>query len=245
MNFTYITLRFYSYDSCLGHVLFRLIMRILPYGFLLIAFLCYALIYFPHYCKTSALTVIVVVCAVGFPLTMNLGLQETQQQLVIGLCFFVAGVGSMCFYFGQKAYLLLTGAVLNAQFKIVRKDPGDRSKTRGNMDRGQVSTSIASISQLPKNITECENQILVLQGHLMVLLEKAVNLGSRSESGGPRHTNNSVVAEEFASKFEDGDENVGNSPQYKPCAPSKNESDAEYPSAMPFNEHPSRRSEQN
>ena len=174
---------------------------------------------------------------------MNLGLQETQQQLVIGLCFFIAGVGSMSFYFGQKAYLLLTGAVLNAQFKIVRKDLGDRSKTRGNMDRGQASTSINSISQLPKNITECENQILVLQGHLMVLLEKAVNLGSRSESGGPRHTNNSVIAEELASKFENGEESVGNSPTAKNCPHSRNESDAEYPSEMPFNENPSRRSE--
>jgi hypothetical protein len=33
----------------------------------------------------------------------------TKYTLYIGVCFFLGGLGSMVFYFGTKAYLLLTG----------------------------------------------------------------------------------------------------------------------------------------
>ena len=171
---------------------------------------------------------------------MSLGLSESQQQLTIGLCFFIAGVGSMSFYFGQKAYLLLTGAELNAQFKIVRKGKGERSRRREQKElTGYVSTSSASAASLPKNIPECENQILLLQGHLMVLIEKAVNLGSRSESGGPRHpTNHSIIAEEFDSKNGDsqGSYAMGGHAG-RSNANSMNYSDSESPSEMPFSDY--------
>ena len=121
-----------------------------------------------------------VVCAAGFPLTTDLGLLEPQKQIVIGVCFFVAGVGSITVYLGQKSYLLLTGATLNAQFKIVRNQKEDTGKIRAGT--AALYGTNTSGQTYPKTIAECESQISALQGHLMVLLEKAVNLGSRSES---------------------------------------------------------------
>jgi hypothetical protein len=125
------------------------------------------------------------VCAAGFPLTIELGLSEHQREIVIGVCFFVASMGSMSFYFGQKAYLLLSGATLNAQFKIVRK-----RETTAPLEDGSKTLfgSPTTTPLLPRTITECETQISVLQGHLMVLIEKAVHMGSTSGSQVRRFT---------------------------------------------------------
>jgi hypothetical protein len=123
--------------------------------------------------------VIVFVCAAGFPLTTELGLGYHQREIVIGVCFFIASVGSMSFYFGQKAYLLLSGATLNAQFKIVRKREASSPVEDGSKT---LFGSPSSAPMLPRSITECESQISLLQGHLMVLIEKAVNMGSASAS---------------------------------------------------------------
>ena len=115
-----------------------------------------------------------------------MGLNGPQQELVVGVCFFLASVGSMFFYFGYKAVLLLSGASLNAQFKIVRKGE-DRGRDRDQeRDRSATSTKGPSSPLLPQNIPDCEAQIRVLQGQLMILLEKAVNLasGSISQSAG-------------------------------------------------------------
>lgn len=149
-------------------------------------YLCYATKDVPdaiNEAKVVALSLIVITaaCAAGFSLTLSAGLNGPQQELVVGVCFFLASVGSMFFYFGYKAVLLLSGASLNAQFKIVRK--GDERGRDRNHDRNRVPTSSKSPgAALPQNIPDCEAQILLLQGQLMILLEKAVNLASGSLS---------------------------------------------------------------
>ena len=55
---------------------------------------------------------------------------------------------------------------------------------------------------MPKSIPECESQISALQGHLMVLLEKAVNLGSRSESHGGYKSRVGSVADCMSAKYD-------------------------------------------
>jgi type IV secretory pathway VirB3-like protein len=101
-----------------------------------------------------------------------------DQELVIGVCFFVAGLGSTVFYFGTKAYLLLTGADLNAQFKIVRKHKQVVQSSAERLQQKAEGTSavldMGSTVILPRHVDETEKYILTLQGHLIVLLDKQV-----------------------------------------------------------------------
>lgn len=122
---------------------------------------------------------IAIACAIGFSLTNVAGLSGSQQEVLVGVCFFLASVSSMCFYFGYKAALLLSGASLNAQFKIVKKND-DRGKGH-DKERTPTNSATSSVC-MPQNIPDCEAQILLLQGQLMILLEKAVNAYSGSAS---------------------------------------------------------------
>eukprot|EP00596_Hydrurales_sp_CCMP1899_P000319 CAMPEP_0119034848 /NCGR_PEP_ID=MMETSP1177-20130426/1866_1 /TAXON_ID=2985 /ORGANISM="Ochromonas sp, Strain CCMP1899" /LENGTH=916 /DNA_ID=CAMNT_0006992625 /DNA_START=611 /DNA_END=3364 /DNA_ORIENTATION=+ len=147
-----------------------------------------------------SLTIYVAVCVIGFPLTFAGGLDHRDQELVIGVCFFVAGIGSTVFYFGTKAYLLLTGADLNAQFKIVRKN-AEKVKTADELlkmkdegtlaalscDKGLEDSEVAVI--LPKRVNETEKYILTLQGHLLTLLDKEARKLNREDgsSGGSQN----------------------------------------------------------
>ena len=49
------------------------------------------------------------VSVAGLPIVLSLPLDPYMSQMIIGLCFFIATMGTNGFYFGQKMYYLLLG----------------------------------------------------------------------------------------------------------------------------------------
>jgi hypothetical protein len=109
----------------------------------------------------------------------------------LGLCFFLASTSCLLIFFGPKAYLLFTGADLNAKLQIVRKGGVDRAKrTRelearmkaaseedtGGAGEGKLDTAYAAefLKKEPATSIECEKLLSHIKAKLMVINLKAV-----------------------------------------------------------------------
>jgi hypothetical protein len=87
---------------------------------------------------------IMVVCTCGFAVAMaTTNLESFYIDFVLGVCFFVACTASMMAYFGPKLSLLLKGADLNAQFRIVlrKKSVGNKIVVTAAGSRGEFESS--------------------------------------------------------------------------------------------------------
>jgi hypothetical protein len=130
---------------------------------------------------TISLAVVVAVCAIGFGLTLGGDLDHRDQELTICVCFFLGGLGTMVFYFGMNAYLLLTGADLNAQSKIVRKGKtalteAEKVKMKAEGTKLVLETSDGSLL-FPKTIEKTENGYEHYKGiSLTLLISRRINL---------------------------------------------------------------------
>jgi hypothetical protein len=127
-------------------------------------------------------------------------------SFALGVCFFVACTLALLAYFGPKAYLLLTGADLNRQFKIVRKgsvpkhntdptvvgsssgivvpvDGTVRADAVANHDEPLKKSVIALyLTEAPKTQEHCRIIIEHVQELLMTLDLRSVNGISTSKS---------------------------------------------------------------
>jgi len=90
-------------------------------------------------CSTSALFLIVFVCAITFPIVF-LSIQPTPAKLTIIMAcgFLAATVGSTLVLFTPKAILLLGGADVNESFEIVRAPSSGGRK--GSSDPSESNT---------------------------------------------------------------------------------------------------------
>ena len=102
-------------------------------------------------------------------MTSSIGLTEYQKEFVVGICFFIASVGSMSLYFGRKTYLLLSGADLDRNFEITRPshDGNQKISSTGSESHRGRTTSISSDTSSPQTAAECESQIATLKSHLI------------------------------------------------------------------------------
>jgi hypothetical protein len=134
-------------------------------------------------------------------------------NFALGVCFYIACTLALLAYFGPKAYLLLTGADLNRQFKIVRKGSGggnrrkpgavvagaegegehDHSDTNHydtalaiDEEEGRRQKSIVALylTEMPQSQQHCRILISQLQRMLMTMnMESAPGNSSNNPSG--------------------------------------------------------------
>jgi hypothetical protein len=66
------------------------------------------------------------------------------NELIIGIAYFLAYAALTYFYFGPKAYLLLTGADLNSKFQIVMKEKSKSQKISAAAQTNKGTSSLLS-----------------------------------------------------------------------------------------------------
>jgi hypothetical protein len=93
----------------------------------------------------SAISAIAIISAVGFAVAIAFPMVPYITDFYLGVCFFVASSFALVAYFGPKIYLLMTGADLNRQFKIVRKR-GVASVSLNNAGESSISPGIGDLA---------------------------------------------------------------------------------------------------
>jgi hypothetical protein len=136
--------------------------------------------------RCAAIFFIVVVCAIGFPLIFVVAFDPYLQELIIGGCFSIGALFTMCIYFGPKLSLLLSGADLNNKFQIVNKSK-DKKDVQAKKQAELLAAAEAEaeaekarqyLLSVPKDAEACEAVINFLQGELY-----RINLKAQQGSG--------------------------------------------------------------
>jgi 7 transmembrane sweet-taste receptor of 3 GCPR len=150
--------------------------------------------------------IITAVSAAAFAFVFVLGLDPWLNEVITAIAFFVSCMAVVCYYFGPKLYLLLTGADLDKHFKIVRRDKTEREKEHEEANKNKIYAATAEdvadaekndkdawrtgengtqvdkyLVKLPKAMIECNDIIKVLEARVMILAQRATQ-GSNSLS---------------------------------------------------------------
>jgi uncharacterized membrane protein YgcG len=173
--------------------------------FSLLIFRLYIVFFFFFLFTKTAICLITLICAVGFPMVLALGLPPATQEVLVGTCFFIAGTFSMLIFFGRKAYLLYSGADLNGKLQIVRKGDKDRAKTKKEKEdrmrevesqeqaldeRTHARITTQFLLKLPDSAEQCDQLISVIRAKLTEINLKAIQdsgLGSSSNQDTSGH----------------------------------------------------------
>lgn len=156
--------------------------------------------------------VIIVVIAIIFVVLNVLTLDPWMERVMTGCGFFVCFTTLLGRYFMPKAYLLLHGADLDRNFKIVRAGAAEKLRQKKSYDKrihsmtasaaerdregestalrrgGEPNKATTFVTKLPDTILDAEDALEYLRGHLMVLTQKATAESGDSSSNGSRES---------------------------------------------------------
>ena len=147
----------------------------------------------------SAMTIIVMICVMVFPIIFLLNLDPAVNQLIASLAFAVADVASISILFGPKVLTLVAGADLDG-LDIKKKSPkvaiddggeddGKLEKKSGRMGPGEVAKGqkgdlryadgdIHKIKNLDERANICRQQVDKWRAMLVQIEERISSAGS-------------------------------------------------------------------